>query len=29
MTEPKQTSGWRSWLATLPAIGVAFLPRIT
>lgn len=29
MTEPKQTSGWRFGLATLPALGVALLPRLT
>jgi hypothetical protein len=26
---PKPTSGWRSWLALVPAIGVTMLPRFT
>jgi len=29
MKEPGRTSGWRSWLVTVPAIGVALLPRLT
>lgn len=29
MREPKQSPGWRSWLATVPAIGVALQPRLT
>lgn len=29
MADIKQTSSWRSWLATLPALGVALLPRVT
>ena len=26
---PKRSTGWRSWLATVPAVGVALLPRLT
>jgi len=26
---PKQMTGWRNWLALVPAIGVALLPRFT
>lgn len=29
MNDPKETSRWRSWLALLPALGVAVLPRFT
>lgn len=29
MAEPKQSNGWPTWLATLPAVGVALLPRVT
>jgi hypothetical protein len=29
MDGPKQERGWRTWLATAPAVGVALLPRFT
>ncbi len=29
MNERERMGGWRSWLATVPAIGVALLPRFT
>jgi hypothetical protein len=29
MKGPARMSGWRGWLATMPAIGVAVLPRFT
>jgi hypothetical protein len=29
MDSPKRARGWRTWLATTPAIGVALLPRFT
>ena len=29
MMEQKQSPGWRTWLATVPVIGVALLPRFT
>jgi hypothetical protein len=29
MKEPERSGGWRNWLATMPAIGVALLPRFT
>lgn len=29
MANTKLSSGWRAWLATLPAIAVALLPRVT
>jgi hypothetical protein len=29
MDSPKRTRGWRTWLATAPAIGVALVPRFT
>jgi hypothetical protein len=29
MRNPKGASRWRGWLALVPAIGVALLPRFT
>jgi hypothetical protein len=29
MKNPKGASRWRNWLALVPAIGVALLPRFT
>jgi hypothetical protein len=29
MKNPKGPSRWRNWLALVPAIGVALLPRFT
>jgi hypothetical protein len=29
MRNPKETGRWRSWLAMVPTIGVALLPRFT
>jgi len=29
MDAPNRSRGWRTWLATVPAVGVALLPRFT
>lgn len=27
--DPERSRGWRAWLAAVPAVGVALLPRVT
>jgi hypothetical protein len=29
MNKPKEPGRWRTWLGTVPTIGVALLPRFT